>query len=69
MTTPLAKHYSDQKHRGKDTAILANRVHVYETAKQNNPARWSRNTRQWQPILTVTLNPEKKKVIEQIIAA
>jgi putative transposase len=58
-----------QKHGGEDAAIMANRKTVYERAKQNNPARWARNTRQWEPILTVTLNPEKKEIIEQLIAA
>jgi putative transposase len=57
-----------QKHRGEDVDLMANRKSVYEAAKQNNPARWSGNTRKWEPIMTVTLNPEKQEVIKQMIA-
>jgi putative transposase len=47
----------EQRHRGDDTRILANRTHVYEEAKQKNPARWSGKTRDWAVIKSVRLNP------------
>jgi len=44
------------RHAGKDAAILANRVRVYELARQQNPNRWSANTRNWECTATVPLN-------------
>lgn len=52
-----------QRHAGHDTAILAARSTVYEQARQRHPARWSRSTRDWSPITTVTLNPERDVAI------
>lgn len=49
-----------QRHRGEDTAILANRHRVYATAQRANPTRWSRHTRNWTPIEQVWLNPPKE---------
>ncbi len=48
-----------QRHEGADTALLENRVKVYEAARARNPERWSGQTRNWQPVLIVHLNPEK----------
>jgi transposase InsO family protein len=48
-----------QRHGGLDTAILANRKVVYEAAKARHPERWSRETRNWDPVLEVYLNPDK----------
>ena len=48
-----------QRHEGIDATLLENRVKVYEAARARNPGRWSGRTRNWQPILTVHLNPEK----------
>jgi transposase InsO family protein len=48
-----------QRHDGADTSLLENRVKVYEAARARNPERWSGQTRNWQPILVVHLNPEK----------
>lgn len=45
------------RHDGKDVEILAKRKQVYENAKLVNPIRWSGNTRNWDPILEVKLNP------------
>lgn len=56
-----------QRHTGKDKAILAHRHQVYGQAKQNRPARWSRHTRNWQPIEAVALNPERAESITQKI--
>jgi transposase InsO family protein len=51
----------EQRHRGDDPALLENRAYVYERARQANPARWSRNTRNWAFIDTVHLNPDRQQ--------
>jgi len=48
-----------QRHAGLDTTILANRKVVYEAAKTRHPERWSRETRNWNPVKVVYLNPDK----------
>lgn len=48
-----------ERHAGKDGAILAERKKVLEAAKQKTPERWSRSTRNCNPIEAVTLNPDK----------
>jgi transposase InsO family protein len=53
-----------QRHAGKDQAILAARHALYLRAKEQNPARWSGNTRNWRPVGAVTLNPERDSVIK-----
>jgi len=50
FTTP------DSRHRGADEAILANRDVVYKAAKDRNPTRWSRETRNWKRVDIVRLN-------------
>lgn len=50
-----------QRHRGDDKEILANRDKVYALAKEKNPTRWSGQTRNWEPIGPVALNPEQSK--------
>lgn len=57
FVTPCARH------EGKDAEILENRKKVYELARQRNPSRWSRQTRNWERIETVYLNPKHKKAI------
>lgn len=47
-----------ERHAGRDRAILADRHDLYQRARASNPARWSRHTRNWTPIGSVTLNPE-----------
>ena len=47
-----------QRHRGEDVAILKNRDEVYAQAKAKNPRRWSKQTRDWNPQGSVSLNPE-----------
>ena len=49
----------DQRHRGEDRALLASRHQVYELARAARPERWSGQTRNWQPIGSVWLNPER----------
>jgi len=46
----------DQRHRGEDTVILAQRSALYEAAKAQRPDRWSGPTRNWQPEDIVYLN-------------
>ena len=48
-----------QRHAGLDTAILAQRQALYQAAKTRHPERWSRQTRNWQPVQVVYLNPTK----------
>lgn len=50
FTTPASRH------TGTDTAMLHNRVRVYQAAQRTHPARWSGATRNWTRIARVTLN-------------
>jgi transposase InsO family protein len=52
-----------QRHGGQDGRILAARHAVYQDARQRNPRRWSRQTRNWSPVGVVTLNPEREAVV------
>jgi len=49
------------RHDGKDVEILENRKRVYEQAKNKNPLRWSRETRNWNRIEEVSLNHLKNQ--------
>lgn len=49
----------EQRHKGLDVAILAQRAQVYELAKATHPERWSGNTRNWSVVGEVLLNPDK----------
>ena len=51
----------EQRHSGKDVAILANRKQVYLNAKAENPSRWTGEIKNWDYIEEVNLNPEKGK--------
>lgn len=48
------------RHNGDDQNILNNRQNVYENAKAKNPARWSRQIRNWSRVNVVELNPGRK---------
>ena len=48
-----------ERHAGADAALLLKRVDVYEAAKAKHPERWSRATRNWQPVQFVHLNPDQ----------
>jgi putative transposase len=48
-----------QRHEGLDEKLLHNRKVVYETARSQNPRRWSGSTRNWQKVQVVHLNPDK----------
>jgi len=52
-----------QRHSGDDHPILAARHAVYLQAREANPRRWTRHTRNWTPIGAVTLNPERDAVV------
>jgi transposase InsO family protein len=49
----------DERHHGREVAVLAKRVGVYERARRKNPNRWSRGTRNWTPAPAVFLNPKR----------
>jgi putative transposase len=52
------------RHEGKDGEQLKYRKRVYEEAKRQNPRRWSRATRNWEPVGAVALNPGKLQEVE-----
>ena len=52
-----------QRHDLQDKKILAARHQIYQQARERHPARWSRQTRDWTPICSVTLNPERDTVV------
>ena len=54
-----------QRHAGLDAALLDARKAVYETARQANPNRWSKDTRNWQRKTTVHLNPDSQTSQDQ----
>jgi transposase InsO family protein len=58
-----------QRHAGEDHAILAARHKLYVSARERNPRRWSRQTRNWTPVAAVTLNPERESVVNAVLAA
>jgi len=49
----------DDRHFGREPALLAQRNEVYARAQAAHPERWSGKTRCWEPITAVYLNPEK----------
>ena len=55
----------NQRHKGEDIAISAQRKQVYETAKIQHPERWSGKTRNWEHEPIVKLNPVKDKEQEK----
>ena len=50
----------EDRHEGRDVAILAARRALYAKAKRTTPRRWTGNTRDWTRVPTVTLNPQGK---------
>jgi len=50
----------EQRHSGEDLDILAGSGSAYQAARQAYPARWSRCTRNWTPVVALTLNPERQ---------
>lgn len=49
----------DDRHHGRDIAILDNRRSVYAAARLAHPRRWTGPIRPWCRPTTVTLNPER----------
>ena len=54
-----------ERHRGLDHQVLARRHELYERAKEKKPERWSGRTRNWEPIGTVLLNPDREQQVEK----
>ncbi len=52
-----------QRHAGDDAKVLAKRHAINQATREANPARWSGKTRNWAPIGTVSLNPERDQTI------
>jgi transposase-like protein len=51
----------NDRHNLKDDEILRKRKEVYEKAKSENPNRWSKGTRNWEPVRQVNLNHLQKR--------
>ncbi|WP_437180630.1 IS3 family transposase [Microbulbifer thermotolerans] len=56
------------RHDGKDVAILSARDKVQRLARERNPLRWTGKTRNWAPIGSVALNPQKENLANDIAA-
>jgi len=54
-----------QRHVGQDEDILRARHELYQQVQRANPACCSGQTRNWQPIGEVWLNPDKNLAIIQ----
>ena len=54
-----------QRHAGQDAAILNRRHALNQQARSRNPSRWSGKTRNWEPVHTVALNPDRELEIQQ----
>ena len=55
----------DARHYGRDKELLNKRKEVYEAARRKHPNRWTRQTRNWEPIGTVLLNPAPKGYVDE----
>ena len=51
----------DERHDGREEAILERRHSIYQAARQEHPERWSGEVRNWTPIATVRLNSDPKQ--------
>lgn len=49
----------EDRHSGRESAILARRRRVYAKARAAHPERWTRGTRNWDQVVEVRLNPPK----------
>jgi len=50
----------EERHCGLDVEILKKRQELYQKARLKNPNRWSKDSRNWNFIEKVYLNPEKE---------
>jgi len=57
----------DTRHYRKEKAVLNKRKKVYESARQSHPDRWTQQTRNWEPIEAVLLNPAPKRSSREIL--
>jgi hypothetical protein len=53
----------EDRHTGRDKAILAARRRTYEAARNRNPERWAGNTRNWERVEVLKLDPEPEKSV------
>jgi putative transposase len=51
----------EDRHEGRDFALLAARHKLYGCVRAKTPRRWTRGTRNWTPIGAVTLNPIRRE--------
>lgn len=51
----------DERQDGREDAVLANRVCVYERARRRHPNRWSGSTRNWSAAPSVFLSPKRNQ--------
>lgn len=52
----------NDRHDGRDAAILTARTKVYAKARARTPRRWTGPVRNWSPITEVRLNPDVRDV-------
>jgi putative transposase len=51
----------DERHSGREEAVLSKRRDVYDRARRRHPERWTTTTRNWTPVSEVQLNPSKTR--------
>ncbi|CAH2598837.1 protein of unknown function [Rhodovastum atsumiense] len=54
--------------RSESPAVFVGIRSPYQAARERNPRRWSRHTRNWTPIGAVTLNPERDTAIQLAVS-
>ena len=52
----------NDRHEGRDRAILTARHRIYTKAQSRTPRRWTGGIRNWAPVGAVRLNPEKQDI-------
>jgi transposase InsO family protein len=50
----------DDRHNGRELAILRARRKLYSSAKARKPERWAGKVRNWNPVAEVSLNPDNQ---------
>lgn len=56
----------NERHHGREGSVLARRHELYERMRRANPERWSGRTRNWLPVGSVVLNPERAPLARQL---
>jgi putative transposase len=56
----------DDRHTGRDVAILAQRAAAYQAARADHPERWRGNTRDWSRPTTVSLNDARSATVDVV---